>query len=75
MSLFTKMIQEGWWDRDSRKESDIDVSRLTDSNIDDLLKYRQTLVVYDNRAWHVGISENVPIDDLKGTDFEIVELT
>jgi hypothetical protein len=74
MSLFAKMIEEGWWDS-VRKESDIDASRFTDKNIDELLIHGRTLVQYDNRSWHVAINRRKPIGNLTGEDFDILELT
>jgi len=76
MGLLEKLIKEGWWDKFSRTEVKIDISAISQQEIDELWNNKR-LTVFDRvsgNTYVISIPKEVRAEDLKEEDFQVREL-
>jgi hypothetical protein len=74
MGLLEKLIREGFWDDSRRPEFRIDVSKITQENLDELLEIRRTVVSQNGRRFAISIPEDKHPSELRQGDFQVIDL-
>lgn len=76
MRLLEKLIREGWWDRSRRPEIKIDITYLSDLDVEQL--WRTKVVGVQDRpsgkTYVIKIPSSTAPEDLTEDDFEIIDL-